>query len=244
VAAGDTSHRLADISGRMTRLLAAFAVTACSSAAIPGTVASSTAAPSSNAAAGPAVAAAADELCCCERTFPGPLSEPHAARTTERWESRRDACTHDTPEYPAGRCADWTGCGFPNGSHRTLADRPDLAPPVALPAGSCCCEGSDGRGFQVVDTAACRSAGACLEPEWCAGPAQPRRPPSTPVLGDRCVQIADHFEPWRKNPDWAAEISPRERLVADCKAQHWSAALEDCLLAANGPLDLDGCVGL
>jgi hypothetical protein len=63
-----------------------------------------------------------------------------------------------------------------------------------------------------------------------------------PPGADRCVQIADHFEPWRKNPDWAAEFSPRQRLISDCKSQHWSRELEDCLLGSNNPLELDSCL--
>jgi hypothetical protein len=70
-------------------------------------------------------------------------------------------------------------------------------------------------------------------------PPEPPRPPP-----DRCVQVADHFEPWRKNPLWAEEVSPRDRLIADCREQRWSKQLTDCLLAAGGPLDLDSCISL
>jgi hypothetical protein len=61
---------------------------------------------------------------------------------------------------------------------------------------------------------------------------------------DRCVKVADHFEPWRSNPDWAHEVSPRAQLIADCQTKKWSNALQECLLAAGGPLDLDQCIPL
>lgn len=161
----------------------------------------------------------------------------------DRFEARTSACVSGTPTMPEGKCVDWTGCGFPSGSKRTVVDRPDLVALVAVPAGSCCCSPTDGD-FTVVETATCAKRGECLDADWCEPRGPTPDPPHTPVVPgvDRCVLIADHFEPWRKNPDWASEISPRAQLIADCKAQNWSVKLQDCLLAANSPLDLDGCV--
>lgn len=174
---------------------------------------------------------AGEPLCCCELDPPG---EPPA-----RFESRASACAAGTPTIPEGTCVDWTACGFAAGTSRTTADRPDLAPAVAVPAGSCCCDATDG--FAVVASASC---GECLDPDWCEPAAPVPPPPHTPAIAgvDRCVQIADHFESWRKNPDWATEVSPRAQLIADCRAKGWSPLLQDCLLAANAPLELDDCV--
>ena len=61
---------------------------------------------------------------------------------------------------------------------------------------------------------------------------------------DMCSRVADHFESWRRNPDWSEEISPREELLADCRTDHWSQPLIECLLQANSPLDLDRCTDL
>jgi hypothetical protein len=176
-----------------------------------------------------------EDVCCCERLHP-PEEEAGAP-----WESRAAACLHGTPTLPDGRCIDWTRCGQPSGSHLTISDRPELAPPVAVARGTCCCSMPDW--FRVVDISTCTSG--CLEPEWCAAP--PPKPVAThqpAPNADRCVQIADHFEPWRANPLWKDEISPRAKLIADCKAHHWSVELESCLLDAAGPLDLDTCIGL
>jgi hypothetical protein len=142
---------------------------------------------------------------------------------------------------PEGRCVDWKQCGQPSNAHLTIADRPKLAAPVAVAPGHCCCSMPDW--FRVVDAQECKTG--CLEPEWCEDP-PPKRPVThpPPPSADRCVAIADHFEPWRANKFWKDEVSPRDRLIADCKAQHWSVELESCLLAAASPLELDGCVDL
>lgn len=182
--------------------------------------------PASPAASAPP--ATGEPLCCCEVNG-------------DAFESRAGACTAGTPAVPDGTCVGWTACGFATGTTRTTADRPDLAPAVAVPAGACCCDAVDG--FAVVARASC---GECLDADWCAqAPPAPPPPAHTAAIAgvDRCVQIADHFEPWRKNPDWATEVSPRAQLISDCRAQGWSPQLQDCLLAAAGPLDLDGCVG-
>jgi hypothetical protein len=175
----------------------------------------------------------AEELCCCE------LAPPNDPST--RFESRASACRLGTPATPAGTCVAWTGCGFSTGAHRTVTDRPELAARVKVPPGSCCCD-VDGA-FRVVGAATCGTNGTCLDADWCVPDG--RSPPPVTSPGpwiDRCVQVADHFEPWRKNPDWANEVSPRARLIADCQRDRWSIALQDCLLAANGPLDLDSCM--
>jgi hypothetical protein len=188
---------------------------------------------------GAAIAAtpSAEALCCCERLHPS--NEAAGAP----WESRAGACAHGTPQLPEGRCVDYARCGLPSGVHRTLADRPELAARVAIPAGSCCCATTGA--FRVVAQSVCAPPADCLEPEWCetARPARPATRSPAPLV-DRCVQIADHFEPWRSKQYWKDEIAPRAKLIADCKAQHWSIALEDCLLAASSPLELDGCVDL
>jgi hypothetical protein len=178
----------------------------------------------------------AAELCCCKWTNP---SDHH---DTQHYEARRSACIGGTPAMPAGVCDDWSACGFPSGAHRTVADRADLASTVAVPPGSCCCDAD--AAFRIVPQASC--TGTCLDADWCTRETTPpaRPQPSGIEWIDRCVEVADHFEPWRKNPHWANEVSPRTQLIADCQAQRWSAALQECLLEAGGPLELDGCIGV
>jgi len=174
------------------------------------------------------------ELCCCEWTNPSDHTDK------QHYEARQTACLGGTPAMPEGACVDWTACGFARGAHRTLADRPDLASAVAVPAGSCCCDADEA--FRVVAKERC--TGTCLDADWCVRqttPPAPRQPSGIEWI-DRCVEVADHFEPWRQNPDWANEVSPRTKLIADCQAQRWSPALQACLLEANGPLELDGCI--
>jgi hypothetical protein len=72
----------------------------------------------------------------------------------------------------------------------------------------------------------------------------PPPPPPPPAPPDRCVQVADHFEPWRANELWRDEVSPRAKLIADCRAQRWSIELTNCLLRAHSPLELDDCIEL
>jgi hypothetical protein len=193
------------------------------------------AAPPSEHQTAPPLATSAPELCCCEWT------NPNEATEKQHYEARASACTGGTPAMPEGACVDWSSCGFASGAHRTIADRPDLASTVAVPAGACCCDSGDA--FRVVEQGRC--TGTCLDADWCAG-SDRTRPQSAPTIVwiDRCVEIADHFEPWRKNPDWAREVSPRARLIADCQAKKWSSALQQCLLAAAGPLQLDDCVNI
>jgi len=57
-----------------------------------------------------------------------------------------------------------------------------------------------------------------------------------------CRGIADHFEPWRSNPLWASEVSPRPDLIKSCVDQRWSVPIMYCLLDSNSPLELDDCV--
>lgn len=171
----------------------------------------------------------AEALCCCEL---GPPNEPAP------FESRASACTMGTPATPAGNCVDWKRCGFANTAQRTIEDRPDLAAKVTVKPGSCCCdlEGA----FRVTERSTCRE---CLDADWCEPDKRVR--PSLTAPGpwiDRCTRIADHFEPWRKNPDWAAEVAPRPSLIADCQRDRWSNALQTCLLGAHSPLELDHCI--
>jgi hypothetical protein len=185
----------------------------------------------------PTTVAAPDHeaLCCCE------LSPPESPKT--RHESRESACRFGTPGMPEGMCVGWTGCGFPANAHRTVLDRPDLVAKVAVPVGSCCC--SIDSEFRVEGAATCKQGGQCLDADWCEPDPRKLMPVSTPVGQpwiDRCVEIADHFEPWRKNPDWATEISPRKQLISDCQTKRWTLQLQDCLLGANSPLELDHCM--
>lgn len=168
-------------------------------------------------------------LCCCE------LAPPNEPRP---FESRASACTLGTPATPAGTCVDWTRCGFTSTTVRTIADRPDLASSVKVAPGMCCCdlEGS----FGVAERTACRE---CLDADWCVADKREHPPLTAPGPWiDRCAAIAEHFEPWRKRPEWAAEVSPRATLIADCRRDRWSNAMQSCLLGANSPLELDGCI--
>ena len=75
-----------------------------------------------------------------------------------------------------------------------------------------------------------------------AAPVQAAEPAAAPA--DRCTAVADHFEPWHSNPDWDVEVAPRDVLIADCRKDHWSAALIDCMLGSNSPLELDHCMSV
>lgn len=79
-----------------------------------------------------------------------------------------------------------------------------------------------------------------------APPASNRTSPApvTSAQHARCLAIADHFEPWRANPLWAQEVSPRAQLIHDCEAHAWGEKLAACILANNSPIEMDACVGL